>query len=256
MLELRKVTKSYGRGWPFSQKITPVKEVSFSVYPQKTTGLVGKSGCGKSTLARCITGLQPIDSGHILYQDVSLNRLSFRDWLPYRRKIQMVFQHPDTALNPKKKILESLKEPFRLHRILPEREAVQKIRESLAFFGLTEDILFRYPHQVSGGQIQRVALLRALSLQPELLVLDEPTSMLDVSVQAQMIQLLQKIQQEFSLSMLFISHDIHLIKAISDQVLIMKEGRILEQGSTESIFSNPIHPETKKIADSLRVGLF
>lgn len=256
MLKLTNVTKTYGRSWPFSQKITPVQEVSFSLHAKKTTGLVGKSGCGKSTLARCIAGLQPIDSGHIVYQDVSLNQLSFREWLPYRRKIQMVFQHPDTALNPKKKILESLKEPFRLHRILPEREAVQKIRESLAFFGLTEDILSRYPHQVSGGQIQRVALLRALSLQPELLILDEPTSMLDVSVQAQMIQLLQKIQREFSLSMLFITHDIHLINAISDHLLIMKEGRILEQGSTKTIFSNPVHSETKKIAESLKIGLF
>lgn len=253
MLKVENLTKSYYKGfWKKEVSITPVNQVSFEMEKGDILGLVGESGCGKSTLAKCLAGLLQLDSGKVFFEGIRISGLGFTQMLPFRKKIQIVFQHPDTALNPRKSIQESLLEPYQIHRISGKKEALAAIKENIGFYGLTEEILDRYPHQVSGGQIQRVALARAMSLEPELLILDEPTSMLDVSVQAQIIQLLRKTRSEKGVSMLLISHDLHLVRAFCANVLIMEKGRIAESGTCEEVFTNPVHPYSRKLANTMK----
>lgn len=216
----------------------------------ETYGLMGESGCGKSTLGRMITCLLPATSGQVLCDGRDLLRVGKRELHPYRRRVQMLFQHPDTSLNPRMTVLDSLREPFLLHD-LPDRAHMDDvIREHIRAYGIQPELLERRASQVSGGQIQRIVLARIMLLQPEFIVLDEPTSMLDVSVQAQIMALLRDIQEQTGVSYLLISHDLDLIRRSSHRIGIMRDGKLLEQGETGAVLDSPTHPYTRSLIDS------
>lgn len=207
---------------------------------------MGESGCGKSTLGRMITCLLPATSGQVLCDGRDLLRVGKRELHPYRRRVQMLFQHPDTSLNPRMTVLDSLREPFLLHD-LPDRAHMDDvIREHIRAYGIQPELLERRASQVSGGQIQRIVLARIMLLQPEFIVLDEPTSMLDVSVQAQIMALLRDIQEQTGVSYLLISHDLDLIRRSSHRIGIMRDGKLLEQGETGAVLDSPTHPYTRR----------
>lgn len=223
--------------------------VSLTIKHGSTYGVIGESGCGKSTLGRLITRLIPATSGNVSYNGIEILNLSQREMLPYRRKIQILFQHPDTSLNPCMTVLENLREPLRIHKLMDRKDMDDKIREHIVPYGIQPELLKRRTSQVSGGQIQRIVLARIMLLQPEFLILDEPTSMLDVSVQAQIMELLREIQEKTGVSYLLISHDLDLIRHASSQIGIMYQGKILEQGDTKFVLENPKQLYTKKLIE-------
>lgn len=249
-LELRHLSKVFpGRGLR-GGTCKAVDDVSLTIGPGETYGLVGESGCGKSTLGRMIARLLPATSGQVLWDGRDLLRVGRRELRPYRRRLQMLFQHPDTSLNPRMTVLESLREPFLLHD-LPGRDHMDDlIREHIRAYGIQPELLERRASQVSGGQIQRIVLARIMLLQPEFIVLDEPTSMLDVSVQAQIIELLRDVQVRTGVSYLLISHDLDLIQHSSHRIGVMHQGKLLEQGETEAVLHAPSHPYTQKLIRS------
>lgn len=249
-LELRHLSKVFPAGRLRGSAYKAVDDVSLTIGPGETYGLVGESGCGKSTLGRMLTRLLPATSGQVLWDGQDLLRIGRRALRPYRRRLQMLFQHPDTSLNPRMTVLESLREPFLLHD-LPGRDHMDdQIREHIRAYGIQPELLERRASQVSGGQIQRIVLARIMLLQPEFIVLDEPTSMLDVSVQAQIMELLRDIQIRTGVSYLLISHDLDLIQHSSHRIGVMHQGKLLEQGETESILRAPSHPYTKALIRS------
>ncbi|MDN5364994.1 MAG: peptide/nickel transport system ATP-binding protein, partial [Thermacetogenium sp.] len=196
--------------------VNAVDGVSFTISSGETLGLVGESGCGKSTLARVVLGLIPPSGGRIFFHGQEITEARAAELKKVRRKMQIIFQHPESALNPRMKIYDSLVEPMRIHRLVNNRrEEKKKAEELIELVGLHKEHLDRYPHELSGGQIQRVVLARILSLQPEFIVADEPTSMLDVSVQAQVLNLFKEIQKKFNISYLFISHDLEVVRWMS-----------------------------------------
>lgn len=247
VLEVQHLSKTFRSQRLMGAAHQALDDVSLTIAPGETYGLLGESGCGKSTLGRIITRLLPATAGRVLWNGVDLLSLSPRAMRPYRRQLQMLFQHPDTSLNPRMTVLESLREPFQLHD-LPGREHMDDIiRAHIEPYGIQPELLERRASQVSGGQIQRIVLARVMLLQPAFLVLDEPTSMLDVSVQAQIMALLREVQERTGVSYLLISHDLDLIRHSSSRVGIMREGRILEQGETEAVFEAPRHDYTKAL---------
>jgi ABC-type oligopeptide transport system ATPase subunit len=252
MLEIQDIRKHYHSGIFSKIVVKAVDGVSLSIKAGETLGLIGPSGCGKTTLARIILRLIFQDSGRIFLNGENISLYTFQQMQCLRKAMQIIFQHPDAALNPRKKIYDSLIEPFYLHSIAINKR--KKIMELLELVGLNQEILGRYPHQISGGQLQRVVLARALTLEPKFLILDEPTSMLDVSVQAQVLNLLKTIQEKYQMTYLFISHDIEVVKWMSHQVAIMWEGKILELGPTEEIFNNPVHPYTKQLINTKKLS--
>ncbi|AXQ31196.1 ATP-binding cassette domain-containing protein [Solimonas sp. K1W22B-7] len=238
------------RGWPWSAPslLRAVEEVNFDLAPGETLGIVGESGCGKSTLARTLVGLQRVTSGGIIFNGRPLQNLDEEGWRAVRRDIQMVFQDPLASLDPRMTVGEIVAEPLR--SLYPEVGAVERDRrvaQWLERVGLSASHRNRYPHEFSGGQCQRIGIARALVVQPRLLICDEPVSALDVSVQAQIINLLRDLQKEFGLSMLFIAHDLSVVRLISHRVLVMYLGRIMEQGPRETLFAQPLHPYTKAL---------
>lgn len=237
----------------FSKRlVSAVDGVSFTVSSGETLGLVGESGCGKSTLARAILRLISPSSGKVFFHGLEITGSSRADLKPLRKKMQIVFQHPEATLDPRMRIYDSLVEPIRIHRIVGSRREEEKIAEQLIeLVGLHREHLSRYPHELSGGQIQRVVLARILSLQPEFIVADEPTSMLDASVQAQVLRLFKEIQRQFNIAYLFISHDLKVIRWISHRVAVMYRGSIVELGPVEEVCEKPKHPYT-----CLLVGAF
>lgn len=225
-----------------------VDGVSFMVRQGATVGLVGESGSGKSTLGKAIIRLVPVTGGTILYRDRVISSLSRKAFFPLRKSIQMIFQDPFTALNPRMTIAASLSEPLAIH--FPERsprENRERAAELLDKVGLKPEDLNRYPHEFSGGQRQRIGIARALAGEPELLICDEPVSALDVSVQAQIINLLQDLQDELGLTYLFIAHDLAVVEHISDEVLVMTQGRIVEQAQAEELYRHPRHEYTRRL---------
>ncbi len=247
LLELVDVTKHYEnkKGVFISKKeiIKAVSNVSFSIDKQETLGIVGESGCGKSTTGRCILGLHPVTSGQVLYNGVDITKLSDKELLPYRRQMQMIFQNANSAFDPRWTIDQSLQEAIKLHYpTLTQSEVNEKIDNLMAEVGFNPDSKSKYPHEFSGGQRQRLGIAKAISLDPDFIVCDEPVSALDVSVQAQVLNLMKKLQKERKLSYLFISHDLSVIRFISDRVGVMYGGRLVELAETESFFTNPLHP--------------
>jgi len=233
--------------------IRPVAGVSFEVSEGKTLGLVGESGCGKTTLAMAILRLEKAERGCILFRGVDLLALSSEDMKRLRRHMGVVFQDPFSSLNPRMMVKDILSEPFVIHGQGRGREVWAKSESLLQMVGLSRDHLFRYPHEFSGGQRQRIAIARALALHPSFVVLDEPTAALDVSVQAQILNLIKDLQEQLHLSYLFISHDLSVIKYISHQVAVMYLGKLLEKAPTAEFFRNPCHPYSRALLSAVPV---
>jgi len=229
-----------------------VRDVSFELYENETIGLVGESGCGKSTIGNMLIGITPPTSGTINYKNHNIGQFSAAEMKQFRKELQIVFQDPFASLDPLMTLGAILKEPFKIHNLCPDRqERMERIRMLFQQVGLNPDYINRYPHELSGGQRQRVAIARSLVTNPAILIADEPTSALDVSIKAQIINLLSDLRKEQAFSMLFISHDLSMVKHVSDRLLVMYLGRIVESGSTEVIFKQPRHPYTKLLLDSI-----
>ncbi len=227
-----------------------VDGVSFSIASGRTLAVVGESGCGKSTLARVVTLIEPPTSGALTLIGRDAVKPAPADRTPLRRAVQIVFQNPYGSLNPRKKVGAILEEPLVINTKLTKPERQEQARDMMAKVGLRPEHYHRYPHMFSGGQRQRIAIARALMLRPKLVVADEPVSALDVSIQAQVLNLLRDLQVEFQLSYLFISHDLGVVQHVSDDVLVMYLGRTVEQGPKDTIFRRPLHPYTRALLGS------
>jgi oligopeptide transport system ATP-binding protein len=234
--------------------VQAVSGVSFDLRPAQTLGVVGESGCGKTTVAKLITSLERPTEGEIRYQGEDISRLSGRALKAVRRDIQMVFQDPYSSLNPRMTVGDIVGEPFDIHpEVAPKGERRRRVRELLDVVGLNPEYLNRYPHQFSGGQRQRIGIARGLALRPRIIVADEPVSALDVSVQAQVINLMARLQEEFGLSYVFIAHDLSVVRHISDRVAVMYLGQIVETGTETEIYDHPTHPYTQALLSAVPV---
>lgn len=229
-----------------------VDDVSFKIYQGETFGLVGESGCGKSTLGRTITGLYKPDGGEVLFKENKISGISKKEFKYYQKKMQIIFQDPYSSLNPNMNVEEIVKEPIYIHNKQVSKEEASAIVDNvLQQVGLLDDTKEKFPHEFSGGQRQRIGIARALSVNPEFILCDEPISALDVSVQAQVVNTLQKIQTETNVAYLFVAHDISMVKYISDRIGVMYLGKIVEIASSDEIMNNPKHPYTKLLLDSI-----
>jgi peptide/nickel transport system ATP-binding protein/oligopeptide transport system ATP-binding protein len=226
-----------------------VEDVTLRVNRGETLGIVGESGCGKSTTARLMVRLIDPTSGTIRFEGQDITRLSSRDMRPLRRQMQIIFQDPYSSLNPRKSVGQIIGEPFSIHKT--EKDSKNRVRELLARVGLSPEHYNRYPHEFSGGQRQRIGVARALALRPKLIVCDEPVSALDVSVQAQILNLLKSLQEEFNLTYVFISHDLSVIRQISDRIAVMYVGRVVETGQSELLYEHPRHPYTAALLSAV-----
>lgn len=233
------------------QYVKAVDDVSFSIRRGETLGLVGESGCGKSTLGRTLLQLYAPTDGEVIFDGQKLGELGGREMKSFRRRMQLIFQDPSACLNPRKTVREILMEPYRIHGVGTEKEREQKVLFLMDRVGLEAYYLSRYPHEMSGGQKQRVGIARALALKPELIVCDEAVSALDVSIQAQVINLLKQLQEEFSLTYLFISHNLSIVHHISDRVAVMYLGKMVELGSHTAIYENPCHPYSQALISAI-----
>ncbi len=227
-----------------------VNGVSLSVPKGAIFGVVGESGCGKSTLGRCMLRLETITGGKVTFQGRDITGLSGKDLLPLRRNMQMIFQNPYGSFNPKQKIGSALREVAQVHK-MPANEAEEKIKYLLHEINLPEDALLRIPSEMSGGQLQRLAIARALLLDPAFIVADEPVSALDVSVQAQILNLMMDLREKFSLTMLFISHEMTVVRHLCDQVAVMYLGNVVEMAESEELFNNLLHPYTQSLMSAI-----
>jgi len=248
-----KVSKSFPRRGGLFQASADychaVREVSFELRQGETLGLVGESGCGKTTLARMIARIETPTAGSILYKGADIFSPGNPNWHEYRKKTQFIFQDPYASLNPRLSAGEIVSEPFVIH--CRDTAAAAAPERLLEMVGLSPEHQDRYPHEFSGGQRQRIGIARALALQPEIIIADEPVSALDVSVQAQILNLLKDLQASFNLSYIFISHDMGVIRFMSDRVAVMYGGSIMEMGSNEQLFSTPQHPYTRLLMDAV-----
>ena len=227
-----------------------VDGVSFNVGRGNVFALVGESGCGKSTVARLILKLLEPTSGDVVFRGRAISGLKGEDIKGFRRAVQIIFQDPFASLNPRMRIVDALSEPYIIHNLVPRNEARARVVELLGKVGLNEDSLDKYPHEFSGGQRQRICIARALTVSPELIVADEPLSALDVSIQAQILNLMQGIREASGISMVFISHDLRVVRYLSDEVAVMYLGRIVERGKTDDLFAAPKHPYTELLLSS------
>jgi oligopeptide transport system ATP-binding protein len=259
ILEVRGLVKYFPltRGVLIKKQIGAVKAVDgvdFDLYRGETLGIVGESGCGKSTVAKLLMRLEEPTAGRILFKGEDITRLSGRALKAVRRNIQMVFQDPYTSLNPRMTVGDIIGEPFEIHpEVAPKGDRRKKVQELLDVVGLNPEYINRYPHQFSGGQRQRIGIARGLALNPEIIICDEPVSALDVSVQAQVINLMGRLQKEFDLSYIFIAHDLSVVRHISDRVGVMYLGRIVEIGDDEQIYEHPTHPYTQALLSAVPV---
>jgi len=245
------------QGILFKKQVGAVKAVdgiSFDLNQGETLGIVGESGCGKSTLAKVLMNLERATSGQVLYKGEDIAGVSGRALKAIRRNIQMVFQDPYTSLNPRMTVGDIIGEPYEIHpEVAPKGDRRKAVQDLLDVVGLNPEYINRYPHQFSGGQRQRIGIARGLALKPEIIICDEPVSALDVSVQAQVINLLGGLQQEFNLSYMFIAHDLSIVRHISDRVGVMYLGKMVEIGSDEEIYEHPTHPYTQALLSAVPV---
>lgn len=234
--------------------VTAVDGVSFTIHAGETLGLVGESGSGKSTTGRLLLQLEPPDSGEILWRGEPLQGLSRRQLKPYRQDMQIIFQDPYSALNPRMTVGDFVAEPLLVHgRFKQKRERQERVAELFRLVGLSPDFMRRYPHEFSGGQRQRVCIARALALEPQFIVADEPITALDVSIQAQIVNLFQDLQQQLGITWLFIAHDLAMVRYLCHRVAVMLHGRIVEIGPTEALFAHPQHPYTQALLSAIPI---
>jgi oligopeptide transport system ATP-binding protein len=259
ILQVKDVVKYYPltRGIIFKKEVGQVRAVdgvSFDLYPGETLGIVGESGCGKSTLARLVMRLEAPTSGQIWFEGDDMANLGTKAMRTKRRDIQIVLQDPYTSLNPRMTVGDIVGEPFDIHpSVLPKGDRKKAVQDLLEVVGLNPEHISRYPHQFSGGQRQRIGIARGLALKPKIIVCDEPVSALDVSVQAQVINLFENLQNEFNLTYIFIAHDLSVVRHISDRVAVMYLGKVVEVGDEASIYEHPSHPYTQALLSAVPV---
>ena len=249
ILSVKNVSRVYqtgGGGFARKNKVSALDGVSFNLVQGETLGIVGESGCGKSTLGRIISRLDTPTSGEIIYKGSDIANKSLSAMRPLRKEIQFIFQDPYASLNPRRQIGAIVEEPMRIHGVSKE-ERRTRAHELLEKVGLDKNSYEKYPHEFSGGQRQRVVIARALTLKPELIIADEPVSALDVSIQAQVLNLFKELQDEMKLTYIFVAHDLGVVRHISDRIAVMYLGKIVEIGSVEEIYNNPQHPYTKAL---------
>ncbi|WP_328350353.1 dipeptide ABC transporter ATP-binding protein [Mycobacterium sp. NBC_00419] len=234
-------------------RVHAVDSVSFTLHEGETLGLVGESGCGKSTLCRAILQLVTPTSGSVRFEGQELVGLSRRALRPLRREMQMIFQDPFASLNPRKRVGQIIGDPLELHGLASGAELKRRVQDLLDRVGLQAEHYNRYPHEFSGGQRQRIGIARALALHPKLIIADEPVSALDVSVQAQIINLLEDLQQEFGLSYLFVAHDLGVVRHVSDRVAVMYLGKVVENSDSDGLYDNPLHPYTNALLSAVPI---
>ncbi len=248
LLQLCDVDKTF-----FSKSLSTyaLKSINLSIEKGETLGIAGESGCGKSTLGKVLLGLTPPSHGLVLFNGCDLNRLSSNDLLKVRQKMQVVFQNPYSSLNPKMQVAAIIGEGIDIHGLAKGAEKLEIIKELLRAVSLPKDALYRYPHEFSGGEKQRIAIARALAVHPEFIVCDEPISALDPGTEQHIMQLLLHLKKTRQMGFLFISHDLHAIRQISDQIAVMYCGKIVEKGPAEEVFKSPCHPYTKALIDAI-----
>jgi oligopeptide transport system ATP-binding protein len=259
LLEVRGLAMHFpiSEGIVISRKIGDVKAVDgvdFSIARGETLGLVGESGCGKTTTGRCILRLEKPTQGQILYDGQDISRMPARELVSLRRRMQVIFQDPYSSLNPRMKVGDIIAEPIRVHGIEPDqRRRRDKVRDLLSVCGLDPKFADRYPHEMSGGQRQRVGIARALAMDPEFIVCDEAVSALDVSIQAQVVNLLEDLREKFRLTYLFIAHDLSVVRHLCQRVAVMYLGRIVEMADSDELFDNPMHPYTQALLSAVPI---
>nr|WP_243864705.1 ATP-binding cassette domain-containing protein [Paenibacillus castaneae] len=236
-----------------TQVLKAVDGVSFQIRQGETFGLVGESGSGKSTIGRCLIRLYDYTDGEVYFDGHDLSKLNEKQLKPFRSRIQTIFQDPYSSLNPGMNVLELISEPMNIHGVYKGDERIDAVAALLDRVGLKRDHLYRYPHEFSGGQRQRISIARALSVNPEFVVCDEPISALDVSVQAQVVNMLEDLQKEFGLTYLFIAHDLSMVRHISDRIGVMYGGRLVEVADSDELYENPLHPYTRALLSAIPV---
>ena len=256
LVSVKNISKTFAANkGMFSKKkfVHAVNDVSFDIKTGETFSLVGESGCGKSTTGKLIDHLITPDSGEIWFEGKEISKISQNEMRPLRSDIQMVFQDPYGSLNPRMKVQDLIGEPLLIHTNMTAGERLKKVHELLQVVGLSPSHGERYPHEFSGGQRQRIGIARALTVNPKLIIADEPVSALDVSIQAQVLNLLQQLQEEYNLTYLFISHDLSVVEYLCDKVAVMYLGRIMEYADKKHLFGNPLHPYTKALLSAIPV---
>ena len=257
LLEVQKVKKEFVTSKSLTGKplkiVHAVDSVDLTIYEGETIGVVGESGCGKSTLGRCILQLIRPTAGNVLYRGEDITKLNKEQMRQMRRKMQLIFQDPYASLNPRMTVLELIMAPLEAFGIGTMEERVQRVKEIMELVGMPENMMNRYPHEFSGGQRQRIVIARALVLNPEFVVCDEPVSALDVSVRAQVLNLIQELKKKKHLTYMFISHDLSVVKYISDDIAVMYLGRIVEIAEKNELYNNPQHPYTKALLSAIPI---
>ncbi|EZI40243.1 ABC transporter ATP-binding protein [Staphylococcus haemolyticus] len=251
LLEIKNLKQYFNEGK--RNEVRAIEDISFDIYKGETLGLVGESGCGKSTTGKAIIKLNDITSGEILYEGQDIQKISKRkDLLKFNKKIQMIFQDPYASLNPRLKVMDIVAEGIDIHKLASsKKDRKRRVYDLLETVGLSKEHANRYPHEFSGGQRQRIGIARALAVEPEFIIADEPISALDVSIQAQVVNLMLKLQKERGITFFFIAHDLSMVKYISDRIAVMHFGKIVELGSADEIYYHPLHDYTKSLLSAI-----